>query len=124
MRTLWTGAAAPSIPAKSELVQKLGLAAVALGNSDPDAAWTDTVDSLSPLVNALKAALWVVGCGADTQLVLTQAAADVAPPNTPVGTEGKVFTLGATGAVAGCVRLSRTWRRSCESRGSISRVRI
>jgi hypothetical protein len=101
LRALFTGAAAPGAPAKSELLQKLGLAVVAFGNSDPDAAWTDTVDSLSPIVNALKAALWVVGCGADTQLVLTQAAADVAPPNTPVGTEGKVFTLGATGPVAG-----------------------
>ena len=35
-----------------------------------------------------------------------------------------IITNGATGAVAGCVRLSRTWRRSCASRGSISRVRI
>jgi hypothetical protein len=101
LRALFTGAPAPSAPAQSELVQKIGLAVVAFGNSDPNSAWTDTVDSLSPIVNALKAALWVVGCGADAQLVLTQAAADVAPPNTPVGTEGKVFTLGATGPVAG-----------------------
>jgi hypothetical protein len=101
LRTLWTGGAAPNVPYKSELVQKLGFSLLAFGDADPEAAWADLIDSLSPVVNALKAALWVVGCGADTALALTQSSADQAPPGSTVAADGRLFTLGATGPVAG-----------------------
>jgi hypothetical protein len=100
LRALWTGAAAPTALDTIELVQQLGAAAVAFGKSVPADAWK-ILYTLPPIVGELKAALMVVGCGDPTALALTEEAEDKAPPGSTVAADGRQFTLGATGKVAG-----------------------